>query len=114
MSVHLGVASCGSCFSSRVMSVSALTFSASVAAGSKNTAARPRSLRRMAPGDIALSVRGIDGVHVNSDYRAHRAFWSQRHLFVAAFLAGVFHPALAHLRRNAIGRTALTAFHVQP
>jgi hypothetical protein len=36
----------------------------------------------------------------------HRAFWSQGHLFVAAFLAGVFHPALAELRFDAIGRTA--------
>src|SRR5262249_11629681 len=33
---------------------------------------------------------------------------------MAAFLAGVFHPAMVHLRANAIGRTALTAFHVQP
>ena len=41
-------------------------------------------------------------------------FWSQGLLFVAAFLAGVLHPAMVHLRANAIGRTALTAFHVQP
>ncbi len=33
---------------------------------------------------------------------------------MAAFLASVFHPAMVHLRANAIGRTALTAFHVQP
>ena len=38
---------------------------------------------------------------------------SQGLLFVAAFLAGVFHPALTNLRCNAIGRSALTAFHVQ-
>src|SRR5260370_31151759 len=33
---------------------------------------------------------------------------------MAAFLAGVFHPAMVPLHANAIGRTALTAFHVQP
>jgi len=42
------------------------------------------------------------------------AFGSQGLLCMAAFLAGVFHPVMAHLRCNAIGRTALTAFHVQP
>jgi hypothetical protein len=40
--------------------------------------------------------------------------WSQGLLFMATFLAGVFHPALAHLCCNAIGRTALTAFDNQP
>jgi hypothetical protein len=43
----------------------------------------------------------------------HRVFWSQGLLVMATFLAGVFDPAMVHLRANAIGCTALTAFDVQ-
>jgi hypothetical protein len=46
--------------------------------------------------------------------KTHRVFWSQGLLLMSAFLAGVFYPAMVHLRANAIERTALSAFHIQP
>jgi len=48
------------------------------------------------------------------DHHQSRGSASEGHLFMAAFLAGVFHPAMTRLPCNAIGRTALTACHVQP
>src|ERR1043166_7392895 len=49
---------------------------------------------------------------VGREIRAHPP--SKGLLFMAAFRAGVFHPTMARLPCHAIGRTALTTFHVQP
>ncbi len=61
MSVHVpsGGASWLSCFSRRILSVPALALSCSVAAGSKSTAARACSFRRIASADLAFLLIGI-------------------------------------------------------
>jgi hypothetical protein len=74
----------------------------SFAAGRSRSTARQHRLGAWIP----LVGRVIRSTHPNSA--------SQGLLFMATFLAGVFHPAMAHVPCNAIGRTALTACHVQP
>src|ERR1700747_2644510 len=88
---------------------------------------KPSGMRRQSPASsqvLRLSkakragrsgyILPTDVVPANRDQRPHRIFWSQGLLFMAAFLAGIFSPAMVYLGVDAIGRTALTAFHVQP